>query len=227
MCNKYVCWTISAVTVPFAIVAPPLFVFTALFGGMGTLTAAIDASENHESKVSRLENNWALWDLSSHYQRGEFLTADAIPDESQVFKELKLPWGYKGLVKSAQTTRDKILFGEIPPNARSAGAYVQAQKGLDRLNHKLVYALDPQLLSASLDRSLDLVMSSDLSSCRDGTYRTSVEFVAGYRNIVGEEVFQKRMEWYQKEHRTAGQPWYFGRPDYQSRLEHAVGGDSF
>jgi len=176
------------------------------FGGMGLLSV----SRNRRSRLKR--NIHSL--VSRYYRQGiSSINVDEVLNE-----DLQLGWQAKRVVRDAHSARDQILFGDVPPNVKSAGKYVTAQRTIRRLDDRLLYVLDPMLLLAT-QRSEPLLMSSDLSSCRDGTYRTSVEFAAGYRNLVGEDAFQVRKEWHQKGNKLEGkEPWYAERADYLSRL---------
>jgi hypothetical protein len=173
MCDKYVCAVLTVISTPLAFIAPPLALLPLMFGSMGALTAAADSSEDRRWRREHLESDFYFRLLSTSYTIGEIDLVDEVsPVPKEVFERLRLPWGFKSLIKTATSARDKILFDQQPPNVKSAGAYVQAQKAVSTLNPTLLYILDPGLLSASLDENVNLMISNDLSSCRDGTYHT-------------------------------------------------------
>lgn len=157
---------------------------------------------------------------------------DLDPIEESVFCYLPVGNGVKRVVRGAQRARDNLLFGQTPPQVKDAARYLAAQQALESIDIRLVYILDPALFLAT-QREGNLLLDTDLRSCRDGTYTTSIAFAAQYRNIVGEEAFAQRLARYQTreepEKQRERQPWYALRPDYKSRLRAAAAavGDVF
>ncbi|PIZ51502.1 hypothetical protein COY27_03325 [Candidatus Woesearchaeota archaeon CG_4_10_14_0_2_um_filter_33_13] len=205
MCEPIICGTV-------------LTIYALGLGGMG-LSAA--------SQRKKEQLRWNLGDLVHRFQ--ESYDPEGNVDVEHILREeLKLGWQARRVIKSAHDARDQILFSDVPPDVKSAGKYVRTQKTVSNTNVRLLYILDPGLLLATLWEPL--LMNSDLSSCRDGTYSTSVEFAASYRNLVGERAFHHRLEGFQHLNDIVEtQPWYSERADYRSRLTNvnAEGTDSF
>jgi hypothetical protein len=207
MCEPIICGTVLAA-------------YALVFGGMGLASHNSNERSRIRHKIGDL-----VWEYRGLKAVGETLS---FTEREILETKLRLGWSARRVVKAAHNARDRILFADTPPNVHSAGKYVRAQKSAGKVDIRLLYVLDPELLLGVLTQGQGLMMSSDLSSCRDGTYRTSVEFVANYRNLVGEQAFQVRRTLFERDNNLVGtQPWYFGRPDYESRLETTVGKDSF
>ena len=186
-----------------------------IYATAGFVSLALDRRSNKRRSISRGLTNF-VWDLRSQQRNSGII---AIEDEDQLLKyTLHLGKSSRKVVKAAHEARDQVLFGDVPPDVRSAGKYVKAQGALGKIDQRLLYVLDPELLLATR-MGEPLLMSSDLSSCMDGTYSTSVEFAADYRNMVGENAFEKRLEGFQQvKNLVSTQPWYAERADYKSRL---------
>ncbi len=146
-----------------------------------------------------------------------------IPDDDLIFEALRLPRSIQGVVLNGQQARDEILFNSSPPTLKEASRYLAAQRVLQGSNQDLLYVLDPALFVA-ISRGEKLVMDSDVSGCTDGTYKSTIAFVAHYRNLVGEDYFTRRRVVFSVD---GTGPWYFERPDYQARLMGQAGGASF
>ncbi len=198
MCEPIICGTVLTV-----------------YATAGAVGIALDRRSRKRREISSGLTNFT-WALAYERRDSGVLM---ITDEKVLLKDkLHLGRSSRKVVKAAHEARDQVLFGDVPPDVRSAGKYVKAQGALGKIDQRLLYVLDPELLLAT-QIGRPLLMSSDLSSCMDGTYSTSVEFAADYRNMVGDTAFEKRLEGFQQVKGLNGtQPWYAERADYKSRL---------
>ncbi len=220
MCDKYTCAFIGGIaTIAVSIVAGPFGIIPAVLFGSG----AYAFHRLDHSTVVRLLNR-----LEAEYQeRNRAGTLEAVVrSPKNIFNTLYLPGNWAKLVDTAQNARDNLLFKDTPPSVKDAQGYLAVQRKLPSIDERLLYVLDPHLFVGT--RRKPFLLDTDLSSCRDGTYRTSMIFAVTYRNIIGEPMFQSRLENFQSTHNLVGKnPWYFGRAEYEARLSTRTRGDSF
>lgn len=160
----------------------------------------------------------------------EYLTQDEKgsleinPDADIVFGYLPPQRALRSVILEGNKTRDDILFGSSPPRVREASRYLRAQKTLSKIDERLLFVLDPWLMIAVAQQQ-PLMMDFDISGCKDGSYSSSMDFVADYRHLVGEETFFRRLDHYLATHGLpeGTQPWYVRRPEYERRVTQGIG----
>jgi hypothetical protein len=141
---------------------------------------------------------------------------DPLPKET--FDKFEIPrfTFVRQRLQRAHNARDAVLFDSAHPRAKDVQSYLKVQKSMGLVDPRVLYLLDPALLIFSEEQGRALLMSTDTTGCTDGTYKESIRFVAEYRELVGDEVFQARLENFQTQNKISKEPWYFGRASYEA-----------
>lgn len=225
MCNLWMCGgvitTISAGIATSAGSTPIALGIGGVYATIALVALGRRAVDYHQRRVVRQAVNGGIDHLVELYASEAAGGILRQPEIERIVGLLPLMSQERIAVIEAQEARDDLLFKDTPPQVRNARRYTNAQRIL-RENRHLLYVLDPGLLLGTRGGN-HLVMSDNLLSCIDGSYKTSVAFAANYRNIVGEDAFRARLSWYQerKQKETGRQlqePWYSHRADYQAKV---------
>ena len=205
-------------------------VLTIVIGGNALALTLATRGYNKTRKKMQLNHNLDL--LTDNYSMMDHTNLQIYPDRDKILEMLGLNKGWtsrpvRRTMEKGQDARDRILFYNEPPTVKEAQRYLAAQHNLAKIDIRLLFVYDPKLLIERKSHHR-LIMDTDITGCTDGTYRSSVDFAADYRNIVGEEYFHQRLEQFLQMNNLEGKkPWYLGRPDYEAKLHTSTTMDLF